>query len=426
MTAHVPEEHSNLVGGSTASRRVHCPRSLTLEKLAPADKGSPAAREGTALHEYMARLLSSGDEPKRPFTFNSPEGWSFTVDDELWAEKGKPALDAFDTFVERIEADWGAPFEMLIEQKCQFPGLEGAYGTSDIVGRCGPEVFIMDWKFGQRPVDADRNWQLMFYAVSAMASLPKFLAHEAPTDFPTDPRPVTCVIIQPMAKDGVILKPWETDVDELAEMAEELREAIGKAVKLGNDAPVMKGKHCDFARCKVVCPLYVGDAVAMTTKFAALKNRLDGPVEPAEAVDFGKMLAEMIALADDVEEWAAAVHKAAHSYAEDGGEVPGYKLVEKKAGGRSWKVDAEDVAKFFKNRGFKLDEYMPRSLVSMPAGERLANAAGKTIPDAMIAPGVPAGTKLVRADNPGTEAVTTAKAATALAERIAAYAAQLN
>ena len=53
-------EHSSLVGGSTADRRINCPASYQLEQKVPKgikEKSSIYADEGTALHECMAYIL---------------------------------------------------------------------------------------------------------------------------------------------------------------------------------------------------------------------------------------------------------------------------------------------------------------------------------------------------------------------------------
>jgi hypothetical protein len=50
----------------------------------------------------------------------------------------------------------------------QFPGIEGAFGTSDIIARCGNEIFVLDWKFGRGVVPAEENKQLMFYTAGAL------------------------------------------------------------------------------------------------------------------------------------------------------------------------------------------------------------------------------------------------------------------
>ena len=63
MTNIQPTAHSSIVGGSTAHRRLNCPRSYALEKLLPKDKGSIYAREGTALHALWAKVLEDDVEP---------------------------------------------------------------------------------------------------------------------------------------------------------------------------------------------------------------------------------------------------------------------------------------------------------------------------------------------------------------------------
>lgn len=49
MNQHItPDQHSDLVGGSTAARRIGCPRSFALEQLVPKDnRGSIYAQEST-------------------------------------------------------------------------------------------------------------------------------------------------------------------------------------------------------------------------------------------------------------------------------------------------------------------------------------------------------------------------------------------
>ena len=85
-----PEEHSDIVGGSTAARRIGCPASYRLEQLVPKDeRGSDYAHEGTALHELMAMALRDGVEPTDmlPYTFTAADAsWSHTVTQDLWDE----------------------------------------------------------------------------------------------------------------------------------------------------------------------------------------------------------------------------------------------------------------------------------------------------------------------------------------------------
>lgn len=434
-----PSAHSSLVGGSTAARRLHCPRSIHLEKLVPPeaeDDSSPYAREGTALHELMAEILGKGvDDPTTllPFTFaqKGADGavlWSFTVDRDLWDQKGAPALAAFDAFVASVEAGWNQPFDFLIEQRVAFPGLPDAFGTSDIVGRCGDEVFVIDWKFGSRPVSAQDNAQIMFYTAGALNTCAAFLNKDLTIDAKDPGRPVTGVIIQPMAGDEPSV--WETDLGAINGMAAELRDAVYEGVSKGNDAPIAKGKGCDWCRCKPICPLYNRDLSQMADKLSALKAAQDKQAaEPAPINDhraeLAAILSDLLDLSEAVEDWAASTAKLAHDLAMDGVTIPGRKLTAKTGGARSWAVEEGEVAAWFKNRRYKLDEYMPRKLLSMPQAEKLLKADGRTLPADMIkTPGI-TGYKLVRDGHPGpayAPGAETSAAISGLAERLAGLA----
>lgn len=435
MTAEniTPEEHSRVLGGSIAERRLHCPRSVYLEGLVPdVETDTAYTREGTALHEMMAVILSQGKDPDEllPFTYDRKDAdgkvqWSFTVDRDLWLDKGQPALDRLDQFIERVEADWdGAPFEMLIEQRVAFPGVENSFGTSDIVGKCGRERFVIDWKFGRKPVQADENGQMMFYAVGAANSCSKFMGDMTPDT------PFTLAIIQPMSDEDDIMSIWETDYAELTEMADALRAAVNEGLTKGAEATVAKGRGCTYCKAKPICPLYVSDTTAMVSKMQKLKamqaekeefDNGGGPVDepqPHTPDDFAAILGELLDLAGFVEEWASDVAQLAHDMAMAGTTIPGRKLVEKKGGSRTWAKGEEEVIKFFKNRKFTLDEYMPRKLVTMPQGEKLLKAAGKEVPEDMVSkPGV-TGYKLVREGHPAEAYVPTTVQVGALAEKL--------
>ena len=197
MTTMTPQQHSSLVGGSTAARRIGCPRSYALEQITPQeDQSSIYALEGSALHDLVAVCLEHDREPREmlPFTFtDSRSGESFTVDHDLWEDKGEPALRAFDAFVCKQEKRLGEPMRFMIETRVEFPGIPGAFGTSDIIARCGNEIFVLDWKFGRGIVPATENKQLMFYACGALNTARSFFEHMTLTH----DTPVTMAIIQP-------------------------------------------------------------------------------------------------------------------------------------------------------------------------------------------------------------------------------------
>lgn len=395
-----PEEHSDIVGGSTAARRMGCPRSYRLEQLVPKDeRGSEYAREGTALHELMAMALRDGLEPTEilPYTFTASDGsWSFTVDRDLWDDKGEPALAAFDQFCAKMEAEIGDDMHMLVERRVAVPGIPGAFGTSDIIARCGAELFVMDWKFGFKTVDATDNKQLMFYAAGALNTERAWITDELAND-PTTP--VTLAIIQPLnAQSGNdIVQHWTTSVGDLALYMQNLQTAVEEAQK--DDARISKGKWCDFARCKTVCPLHLNAVGALGEKLEALKERQKASNgSPEDRIDWGQRYAELLELADLVDPLVAEIHAQAHAYVEQGSTIPGYALEAKKAGARSWAVEERLLRLFFKRHRVKMDEWTERKVKSPAQIEKIMKARGVEVPKHYVAAGVSSGTKLSRVE----------------------------
>lgn len=401
MTEHItPEEHSDIVGGSTAARRIGCPGSYKLEQLVPKDeRGSDYAREGTALHELMALTLREGIEPTEilPFTFFAADGsWSFTVDRALWDDKGEPALAAFDKFCARMETELDDDMVMLIERRVAVAGIPGAFGTSDIIGRCGGELFVMDWKFGFKTVSAVENKQLMFYAAGALNTERAWITDELADD-PTTP--VTLAIIQPLnAQSGNdIVQHWTTSVGDLTTYVTELKAAVEEAQQDG--ARVSKGKWCDFARCKTVCPAHLNAVGVLGQKLETLKARQAASNgSPEDRIEWGQRYAELLELAELAEPLVAEVFAQAHAYAEQGSPIPGWGLEAKRAGARGWAVEERLLKLFFKRHRIKMDEWTERKVKSPAQIEKIVKARGLEIPKHYVAAGVSSGTKLARSE----------------------------
>ena len=420
MTQITPDAHSNLVGGSTASRRIGCPRSYWLEAYVnehatQTETSSVYAQEGTTLHELFATALSKDIEPTTllPFTFTSErEGWSFTVDADLWGDKGEPALKAFDTFVAEQEDRLGAPMQFLIETRVAFPGIEGAFGTADIIARCGDEIFIMDWKFGRGIVPAEENKQLMFYACGALNTSRDFfsgmkLAHDTP---------VTMAIIQPMRPGGIDV--WRTDLLRLHHYEFELQGAVQDIQRLGMNAPIKDGPWCTFARCKAVCPLHLGAAAKLADRFADLKAAVERKAPPPN--DLSERFADMLDLVDMVEDWCKEVRDQAHANVERGMAIPGWVLEPGRKGPRKWAVDEDEVIKTFTGEDFGLDPDViaPRKVLTLPQLEKILKRENKAIPDNFVTQPEPSTTRLVRAANATEVVEPTPTKAKALAEKL--------
>lgn len=448
----VPEEHSDIVGGSTAARRIGCPRSYALEQLVPKDAGSIYAREGTALHEMIAIVLGKDKEPAKllPFTFkreskgeHDVEGsWEFTVDQDLWDDVGQPALDAFDDFVDEIEKEQGQPFTYVVETRCEMPGIAGGFGTSDVIWTCGEMSGVWDWKFGRNPVSADENHQLMFYARAAASTMPHLFGpidgvegnDNASKFSEIDPkREVILSIMQPKCNDDP--SEYIVTVEELEAFRVELLSAVKTAEREGVKAPVAKGKWCDFATCKAICPLWAGQSAAFGEKMAKFKEDLDAIDHqsfPEEAVahthDFLDALPELMDLADAAEEWIKTVRQAAFRAVEDDPDsVEGWRIGIASSNRRGWAVDDEQVRKFLKNRRYTLDEIAPRTTITMPAAEKLFKKDKKAaIPEDMVVVNTTTKKALVRTDSSLPAEEMSSERARALGDKIAAISGTTN
>ena len=308
--AHKDRAHSP-VGGSTAKRVLNCPGSVNLCAQYPNVETSFAA-EGTALHEAID-LIFQGKTQKDTdvigLVFNG-----HTITEELFNDAIAPALAAWD----ELEKELGG-IQYYNEKRVVFPGIDNAFGTVDIVGTSSDRSIVWDWKFGRGvAVDATWNEQLMYYALAA--------AHTAPTDkfFDRD-KPIEVFICQPMVRDGKPFTRWTTSYLQLEAFALELRRAV--EISQTPDAPFKLGSWCKFCNGKTGCPEFANTVMTIA---ASSRETVEAEME------------RWLPLADQMIEWGEHVKQAAHRLLEQGGAVPGWKLVQKRAM-RSW-AD-EDAAK---------------------------------------------------------------------------------
>ncbi len=396
--------HSTLMGGSIADRRINCPRSYALEQLAPPDKGSVYARQGTALHEMMSRILGQGMEAADmlpfPYTQQEADGssWTYEVTHDEWEELGQVALDALDDFIDQMEADEGAPFQMYVEQSCDYPGVEGARGTSDLIWRCGKSGGIWDWKFGRKYVDPTGNSQLMFYLYSAIGKFPAFF--EGVERWKV-------LICQPQTSPDA--SDWDLSDGDLGEFNRKVHSAIAVIKSMGAKATIAAGKHCAFARCKVVCPLHGGAAVEL--------GRMIGQLDSTETktdFDLPAFLSKAMELAEMAEDWAKSVAGATQASLEAGAPVPGWKLVAKKSSGKSWTEDEEIVEARLKEAGIAEEAIVKRSLVTPTQALAAAKKLKVEIDAGLYEQKPSSGSTLTREDDPRPAVRRTAEEAAAL------------
>jgi len=424
-----PVAHSSLVGGSTASRRLNCPGSYLREQKAPRGGSSSYAQEGTALHEVIALVLDKGYEPSDllPFHYRqepkvneagevTEEAWELTVEPGLWEDLGQPALDMFDAFLNEIEDDQeGQAATYMVEESGEFPGIEGAFGTSDVPFRCGEIGGIWDWKFGRGPVSAEENEQLMFYFAAIRAKYPAF--------FEGTTRVMLC-ISQPQVNDQEP-STWETTHEDIDAFILDLQDAVEEAKK--PDAHIEKGAWCKFADCKAVCELHIGAAARLGEMLNSLEAHQEDQMSPTPTegpLCMDTFLSEAMELAEMAESWAKHIAGITQERLEEGLPVDGWKLVAKKSSGRVWTADDAKIVSRLRSRGLKADDYYKKTVVTPPQAEKLLKKLGKELPDDIVEAKPSSGFTLTRDGDPRPEKATATGTARALGERLQAMVAK--
>lgn len=345
-TITAPEEHSRLVGGSTAGRRLACPGSYQQEQKVPPSvrrKSSSYADEGTALHEAMAYMLNNdilyaSDVVGMEFGGKEDERSAYVITFEQARDALQPALDYFDAVIERMEGEPGAgDVQWLVETRVEVPGIPDAFGTMDVLIWSNVRTVGLDWKFGAGvrvlaiyPDDelGDLiNPQGLFYLRGCMHTHPEAFATLDPKD---ETHPVEFHIVQPLARVEEGEDPnsmTDITIRELEQFRSELVRAIAEAK--GKDPRLARGDHCRFAPCKSVCPLWNNAVIDMSKLKAGMEKRQAAPL--GDVWDYGEAIAAALDLAAIVEPWLKEVQKQAHDFMDSGMHVPGWKLVDKRA-----------------------------------------------------------------------------------------------
>jgi len=306
------DEGHSPIGFSGAERWMACPGSVALIATVPRQPSSTAADHGTLCHMVAAFWLLHGSAPQGtdPSIENLVRPYVYTV----WG--CLPKTGVYSKILYLVEARVAAP---NIHPDCR--------GTVDalIYDHTAKILQVHDLKTGKWPVDAERNPQLMGYAVAACAQ------------YKLKPERIDLYIHQVRLSREP--KKWSLDSMDLELFEEEVRDAIQKveaekavlneAYQSGEDQEegasrltLNAGEHCHFCDAKPICP-----AFSVEAKRTGVEMLLPVPVDyPAAKME------RAVAFARKFLPWAKALLVMARNHALKGGKVPGSKLV---AGKRS-------------------------------------------------------------------------------------------
>lgn len=339
-------KHSNVVGGSTAKRVINCPGSVQLCERMPPRPSSKDADEGTRLHEIIAEVLDGGRSDE---------------------EKIVGALELLN------EVDPDQTMEYDQEVTVSFGKyLPGAFGSTDLIGKRQRTAIVLDWKFGDGViVTAEENEQLMYYCAAAMRTPETAWVFENTDE-------IELIIIQPPA-----IRRWKTTSERIKKFERQLKKAV--KVAQSPEAKLHAGDHCRWCAAKPICPVMTG-AVDR-----ALRTQIEG-LDKA-------YISAYLKNAELLEQWIADLRALALQTMENGGSIPDFKLVQKRAI-RKW-VD-EEAAKLALLKNLPESEVIEMSLISPAVAEKKLKKLKLSLPEGCVA-SISSGNTLASADDPRPE-----------------------
>jgi hypothetical protein len=344
-------------GGSTARRQINCiPWQFLADKIPRVDTAGAAAKVGTALHQGMDVLLTD------PIPLDDAEVSSLadmaevTVDEmlDLLAEKLYPALD----YIRAM------PYEHLqTETALPHPTDDQIGGTTDVMLWDNTTFTLLDYKTGDGKLADDMD-QLFFYAY--MLSLNPSPAEQAMRQAET----VNLMLLQAY-RGEIIPTTHPTTYAEIKLWGEryEAAVALSRSDNLPDPTP---GDWCRFCPAHPVCP--AKQALSVRAMDITVRDDIQAALDAAV----------------ELEEWIANVRKVAHEQLENGQEIPGWKLVPKRATRRWTSVTAAEAAaagidgavehklrspaqiqKLCKQQGLDYDELFGNNVSSVSTGSTL-------------------------------------------------------
>lgn len=273
-------------------------------------------REGTAAH-MLAEMLLRTHKKKAGISSVEVDGEIIPVTEEM--------LDAVWTYV-RYVRDRARHGELHIETKVRIASDgEPLSGTSDacVVNRKNKTAEIIDFKYGQGVAVSPDSSQLRIYALGVLELLGPFVEIEN----------VLLTIIQPRINPDPVTRILP--INELTDWESNILSPALARLAAGDTAETV-GDHCRWCVRAGECQSLANQAMAVA------RSTFDVvPPDPVGLTD--DELGAILDQAELISNWVTKVRAEVSARLDNGGSVPGWKLVPKRAV-RKW-VDTLSVVK---------------------------------------------------------------------------------
>ena len=294
-----------LLSASSAHRWLECPASAVAAEAYP-QQDTEFTREGTLAHEVAEIVATGGDQMEVHLDQLRDE------EEGVTQEMVDCAIGYRDYIQEQTKSDSA---HVLLERKVDFsPWVPDGFGTCDCIILQDDTMTVIDYKYGVGvPVSATDNPQLKLYALGALNDY----------GFAFDVSKVELHIYQPRINNVSV---FNLTVDELLTWAEQTVKPTAKKAAQGKGG-YKAGIHCRF------CP-HGGKCRALSKHCTEFVETHDLRVGVPKLAPFE--VAEVLAMEPVIALWLKKVKEQALNTMLEGGEIPGYKVVEGKLGNRKW------------------------------------------------------------------------------------------
>jgi len=343
------ERLHSLLGGSTANRVLNCPGSVILSMDLPPQIASEAAKEGTKAHEVLETILQDFLDHKIEGTDSGRNLDKLLDDPDVDSEMVDHAVACRDRiWVTALQESitgkaWG------IEETFDFEKSLESFGSIDwwniyIDDRAKRVGYILDYKYGTFPVEAEDNDQLKFYAC---ALLNEIRLGGKDLDY------IRCAIYQPRNRmAGENYEPYK-EVKYTVKQLDTWRKKFLNAahsIFVTKKAKYKTGKWCYFCPAQSKCELYAKE-LSKNTALKLLDIETEVLPPPEQIPD--EVIAKVLQHEDELLEWVKACKKYAMNKSLNGG-FPGFKVVNGPSR-RQWRKD-EDLELLLRTHSLSIDE----------------------------------------------------------------------
>jgi len=313
LSKHEERTHAKL-SPSGFAKWGYCPLSLALEETLPPEEEKPYAEWGTARHEEAEAVLTrNADLPK---------------DEE--------AAMVVKVYTDYCKSLGGSP--QIVEGAVSLAsyGLPEIHGTADFITEVDRVLHIVDLKAGVTPVVAENNGQLKIYALGA-ATADRLLYYEK----------IVMTIVQPRVSPQI--STVELTPFELINWLENTLKPAVERTKQPHPKANPSEKTCQWCRAKPICKAYSERVTVLAQQsFDEFAPRDLTSLTPEE-------LSKIIPHLGEIEKYLKALKAHAKSFMEQGGLIPGFKLVQGRKS-RKWRNE-EEAKKFCLRKIKKEDAY---------------------------------------------------------------------